>query len=682
MASLYAPADDLLYLATGSAGGLGVYRKAARDVTAGEFVWSFVIDAYAPEIRGHFEFVAIAGTPKIETYEAKHFRWFNHTDGPQVAIPDDWALLEGNNFYRVSKRRNYRCFAHPGFLHDKIPLALGFELFSNGFQSDLLTEEAAYFLGAFCVRPQMQPLGGDTWGMFGTTINPSGTFGTSNTARIQQLGLWLTSQRSSVEKLAASAWGSGNYKVEQSGNRLGLPNINLPSLMGGNKYLSRSNGFSIHAPIARQLALTSTGLPTDPDLRLVQYWYSCLRSSLLERTTVSVRKSFLLGALDTVSNADSSRRSIGFDFNDDFAGEFPFYSTLHEVGQALLPTFEGDETGNPRFSGGRTRGRIPRCRIYDAIERIGFLSGMRFNRAKEYEPDIASIPSPSFPTPDVLSVILGVPVYTISRTTGHGSSETDLTQHKIFQSEDAPFTMEVACLPVNSENCFAVCSLPLGTFAPSVPLTIATGKASHLGLALGGWKADALDKLTKINDYLPTLRSTVPADLTFEYLIAMLASRLDGCIDSWVVPRSEDQGIDVGATFNLGIGLGTVNAVFQAKQQSTRVGRRVVDMLRGALFREKAQIGYIVTSNDFTARARRSAENDHPEIRLINGESLAELLLLHKIGFFSRGSGPRTKVYVDLTFMEQVRQLASTATSTAGKIRVFVNEQGEPAFRT
>jgi len=682
VANLHAPADDQLYLATGTASGLGVYRKAARDVTAGEFVWSFVVDAYAPEIRGHFEFVPVTAPATLSSFSARGYRWFNHSDGPYVTIPDDWALLEGSTFFRASTRRSYKCFAYPGFLYDKIPLALGFELFSNGFQSDLLTEAAAYFLGAFCVRPQMQTIGADTWGMFGTTINPSGSYGTSNRAKHTQLGLWLSSQRVSFEKLAYDVWGAGNFISEQSGNRLGLPNIGVPITMRGNKYLARSDGFSIHAPIAKQLRLNSVGNPSDPDLRLVQYWYSCIRSNLLERTTTSVKKAFLLGALDTVSNADSSRRSIGFDFNDDFAGEFPFYSTLHEVGELLLPTFEGDETGNPRFSGGRMRGRIPRCRIYDAAERIGFLSGMRFNRAKDYEPDIASIQSPTFPTPDVLSVILGVPVYTVSQPTNFGSNESDLTAHKLFQSDAESVTLEMACLSVNMENCFAVCSLPVGTFTPSASIATAAAKASQLSLALGGWKADALEKLGKINDYLPALSPNVPADMTFEYLVALLASKLDGCVDSWVIPRSEDQGVDVGAMFMLGVGLGTVTAVFQAKLQSTRVGRRIVDMLRGALFREKSQIGYVVTSNDFTARARRSAEQDHPEIRLINGEKLVELMLVHGIGLFSKGTGPRRKVFVDLTFMEKARQLAVTATSTAGRIRVCVNEFGDPAFRT
>lgn len=679
MAKLHAPAEDLLYLATGTAGGLGVYRKAAKDVTKGEYVWCFVVDTYAPEVRGHFQFVQVSDDVKVQKYESTTFRWFNKGDGPSFAMPSKWALLEGNQFLPASTRQSYRCFAYPGFLYDKIPLALGFGLFSDGFKSDLLTESAAYFLGAFCVRPQMQPIGTDTWGVFGTAINPAGAYGTSNVKRRKQLSLWLSSQRQAVEHLAVLAWGHGNFHVEQMGSRLGFRKVAPPPPFRQNRY--QSDGFAIHAPIAKGVSLDSTGLPADADLRLVQYWYSCIRSNLLERTTTSVKKAFLLGALDTVSNADSFRKSIGFDFSEGFAGEFPLYSTLHEVGEELLPTFEGDETGNPRFFDGRTRGRIPRCRIYDAAERIGFLSGMRFTRAVEYEPEIASIPIPSFPTPDVLSVVLGVPVYKVSHPSGFGSSEADLAVHKIYQDGTAANPLLMASLPVLTENAFLASSLPLGTFAPPVPTTSASSKTGHLHLAVGGWKADAIDKLHRLNSYLPTATPVIANDMVFEYLVALLASKLDGCVDSWVVPRSEDQGVDVGASFNLGTGLGAVSAAFQAKLQSARVGRRVVDMLRGALFRDKCQIGYVVTSNSFTVRARRSAEQDHPEIRLIDGELLVDLLLQHRIGLFSSGNGRRRKIYIDLGFMEKARELARTATSEDGRVRVYVNEDGDPAFR-
>ena len=368
MGSLYAPANELLYLATGTAGGLGVYRKAAKDVGQGEFVWCFVISSYAPEIRGHFEFLQVTGDAQLSTVNAQQCRWFNHSDGPTVVVPDDWALFEGPNLVFARERQNFRGFAHPGFLHDVLPLALDLELFSSGFLSPKLTEAAAYFLGAFAIRPQMQPNGLDTWGAFGTSINPAGVFGTSNITRHPQLRQWLLAHKSSVETLAAAAWGPGNFVSEQRASRIGLADISVTAPLAGSRQLANSGvtGFSVHAPIGRGISLTSAGRPTDDDLRLVQYWYSCIRSNLLERTSNSVKKAFLLGALDTVSNADSSRKSIGLDFGEDFVGEFPLYSALHEVGQAVLDTFEGDETGNPRVTANRTRGRIPRCRIFDA----------------------------------------------------------------------------------------------------------------------------------------------------------------------------------------------------------------------------------------------------------------------------------------------------------------------------
>ncbi len=687
MANLYAPADDELYLASGTGATLAVYRKKAKDVAVGEYVWSFVVESYAPEVRGHFQFIKVAGAATIDERDANVCRWFNQGDGPQFVMPKDWVLVEETNFVPADSRKSFRGFAHPGYLYDSIPFALDLEFFSNGFASPLLTEPAAYFMGAFAVRPQMQPNAAGTWGIFGSGFNQAGRYGTSDTKRHPALRTWMTAHAQSLRVLANVAWGAGNFEFEQKGRAIGLADVSVPPPLRGDRYLGSSGGptirtvgFAIHAPIARGIALDSTGHASDRDLRLAQYWYACIRSNLLERTTNSVKKAFLLGALDTVSNADENRKSIGLDFNEGFVGEFPMYSALHEIGQTVLGTFEGDETGNPRAAVGRTRGRIPRCRIYDAAEHVGFLSEMRFVRAKDYEPDIASIRSPQFPTPNVLSVLLGVPVHTVAHASGHGSSEHDLTVHKLFRSTISA-KLRVARIPVGTENAFAACSLPLGTLALNIPRPSAPSGASHLGLSSSDWKLDALDKIYNINAYLPAAGALVPADLIFEFLIALLASKLDGCSDSWVVPRSEDQGVDVGASFDLGIGLGSLTAIFQAKLQASKVSRRIVDMLRGALFREGAQIGYVVTNSDFTVPAVRSAGADHPEIRLINGSRLVELLLDKRVGLFTRGSGHRRKVYVDLTFFEKIRALSARPAAVGGKVRIWIDGNGDPAPR-
>lgn len=683
MGTIHALADDLLYLGNvGAVNGLGIYRKQARDVTAGEYVWCFVVDAYAPEVRGHFEFVKAVDDATVSHRSSRRARWFNQSDGPELLIPDDWYLFEGPQLVGAGTRQAFRALAHPGYLHDVLPTALGFELFSSGFTSPKLTEAAAYFLGAFALRPQMQPNGPDTWGVFATAINQAGKYGTSSPSRYPILAQWLAAHRNSVEQLAHEAWGAHNFYLEQSGSRLGLPNIATPVPLTGSRQLLRGGtGFAIHAPIARGMALSSTGRPSDVDLRLIQYWYSCIQSNLLERTAASVKKAFVLGALDTVSNADSSRRSIGLDFNESFVGEFPLYSAIHQVGELVLETFEGDETGNPRVTPGRTRGRIPRCRIYDATQNIGFISGLRFARAKDYEPDIAGISSPVFPTPNVLSVILGVPVHTVRLPTNFGSSEQDLTSHKLFRAGEQ-ITAEFASINVGFDNAIAACSLPLGTFSSVAPPVVANLASLNVRLATATWEAEALDKISKINDHLPALTPLVPPDVSFEYLVCVLASTLPGCVDSWVVPRSEDQGVDVGATFNLGAGLGTVTAVFQAKLQATRVGRRVVDMLRGGLFREGAQIGYVVTNNAFTTRAIRSAEQDHPEVRLIGGTELVALLLGNQVGLFQQGGGVRRKFYLDLSFFAALRALAAARAGATGKIRIQMDPNTRlPAFR-
>jgi hypothetical protein len=678
LADLQVPANDTLFVAAGPGNYL---RRKANSVTTGEYVWAFIADSFTPTVAGHFQFVRVTGSPAKSAHKAFNFRWFNHSDGPQVTIPRDWAVLEQMNFRKVSETERLVAFSHPGTLHDVLPLAVDLELFSNGFKSPTLTEEAAYFLGAFALRPQMYVVGKDTWGLFGTRLNRAGDYGISKAALLRT---WLKDHRAALEVLADKVWGKAGYLVEQRGQYVGLPDqiVTPPHLpdrgMAGGMIAA---GVVLHAPIAAGVKLSSQGLPKDPDLRTAQYWYSCFKSHLLERTTTSVQKAFLLGALDTVSNADKDRRSIGLDWPNNYVGEFPFYSAVHEVGRSLLSSFEGEETGNPRVTPSRTRGRLARCRITEAMLEVGFISELRTLRAKDYEPDIGTLPFATFPTPNVLSVILGTNVSSIANSAGFGSSERDLTEHKLFRVGNAS-PIEMIELPVAEDSAFAVCSLPLGTFKPAAVVKKVLTGATELHLVSSTWRQEALDKIARIGSFLPKSAVVTPDDMLFEYLIAILASSFDGCTDAWVVPRSEDEGVDVGATFSLGSDLGHVNAIFQAKLQRQPVGRRIVDMIRGSLFRENAALGYVVTNKGFTVPAKRSAEKDHPEIRLIDGEQLVNLLLDRQIGLHVKGKGLRRKVYLDLSFFEKLRSVAEKRKGKTGKIRLHVNAYGNPDFRT
>lgn len=681
MARLILPASETVTVAVGPSGNLS--QKEARDIEPGDFVWVFVAETYLPTVSGHFKFMKVGALPKIEKLTSYKCNWFNSKDGPEVVIPKEWILFCEGGFEKVSEKNSFLAKAHPGYLHDEIPSGLGFELFSNGFQSSLLTECAAYFLGAFAFRPQCYPVGGDTWGIFGSRINRAGAFGVGKNSKISKKiqANWLKKHRQSIEALATLSWGKKGFLVEQKGKDIGLPDEAIPPLHIPDQFMKHSAcGFAIHAPIAKGFQLSSTGKPNDPDLRVIQYWYACLESYLIERSTVSVRKAFLMGALDTGSNADKDRKSIGLDWPEKFSGEFPFYSAIHSVGREVLSTFEGEETQNPRLTKGRVRGRIPRCRIWEEMADIGFISELKAARAIDYEPDITSIPLVSFPTPSALSVVMGVPVFSIGNSSGLGATHDDLTKHKLFRGKKE-VTAEYAVIENSDENAFAACSIPLGSIKSPSTATASKAKSKHISLSKSGWEKEALENIFNIDKLIGSSSGvTIPNDMVFEYLIALLVSELQGCREAWVVPRSEDQGVDVGALFDMGGAFGDVGVIFQAKLQGKPVSRRIIDMLRGSLSREASVIGYVVTNNRFTVYASRSAKNDYPEIRLIDGEQLIRLLLQNKVGIFARGGGIRRKVYLDITFFEKVRDLAVSARGKSGKIRVHINGADDPAF--
>lgn len=678
MRELILPSSDEAIVALGPGGP--VIRKQPQALVAGDYVWCFVVSSYRPFVTGHFSFIEVKGAPQTRSKQVAEYRWFNQQDGPSIAIPKDWILFGPNGPEKLERIKQI-ALAVPGYLHDDLPLAIDFELFSGAFRSRLLTEQAAYFLGAFAMRPQSYVVGNDTWGVFGSRYNVAGEYGVGNAMRVPNLRVQHHRHRKALEKLANEVWGSSQYFVEQLGHPLGEPNLPVPaghqpdSLMGT---ATSPAGFAIHALIAKGTKLQTAGKAKDPDLRVLQYWYSCLTSHLIERTTVSTRKAFLLGALDTVSNADSDRKSIGLDWREKFVGEFPMYSAIHSVGRNLLETFEADETGNPRRTPNRTRGRIARCKIWEELQEIGFISEFRFARAMDYEEP--TLPRPAFPGSNVLSAVLGTDVLSLAQSSGVGSTETDLDERRIFatnRQKSARFVF----VPVQEENAYACSSLPLGSLQPEKIAAAMTAAHSKVKLASSGWQSDALEKISKINSHLPELTNKPSDDMIFEFLIAILVSQMSGTSEVWVVPRSEDQGVDVGATIGTGVeSLGTVQILFQAKLQSKPVGRRIVDMIRGAFHREKGVLGYVVTNSTFSAQARQSAQSDYPEVRLIDGSKLIVLLLEHNIGLHQAGTGAARRIYLDLTFFEEVRKLIVEARTRAGRIRVRLNEYGSPVL--
>ena len=677
MTNFVIPADDIVTVSTGS--GSSLIKKHARDLSPTDYVWAFIAEHYFPTVSGHFEFVKLSTEVMVKSLKSYDCTWFNSKDGPHTFIPKDWKFFTDYKFENIGSKKSFLPLAHPGHLHDEIPSGLGFNLFSEHAMTSQLTEELAYFLGAFAFRPQCYELGTDTWGIFGTRVNQAGVFGAGSSSLVPDAthAKWQKTHLDSMRTLAETVWGKGNFQIEQKGAKVGLNNTWLPKIHPEDRFLKSAGiGFSIHAPIAAGIKLNSEGRFDDEDLRVLQFWYACLESYLLERSSVSVRKAFLLGAMDTGSNADSDRKSIGLDWPENFSGEFPFYSTVHAVGREVLASFEGEETQNPRYTKGRLRGRIPRCKIWDQMQQIGFISPLKAERAFNYEPDISVASVNRFPTPNALSVIFGFDVTTVNDGRGYGADESDLTQHKLFRGQEceAEFVVCSGFL----ENAYPACSLPLGSI--SMP-EIVSSKPKLKKIQMDARKPhdDALDHLKNIERYLFSSKTTlVSADMIFEYLIALLISDFESCKEACVIPRSEDQGVDAGARFNHGGAFGDLKVIVQAKLQAQPVSRRVIDMLRGSVSREGAAIGYVITNNRFTVHAVNSAKRDYPEIRIISGNDLIDLLIKHQIGFEESGRGLRKRVLLNVAFFQSLHDLAVKTKSSSGEIRIKLGKSRMP----
>ncbi len=71
----------------------------------------------------------------------------------------------------------------------------------------------------------------------------------------------------------------------------------------------------------------------------------------------------------------------------------------------------------------------------------------------------------------------------------------------------------------------------------------------------------------------------------------------------------------------------------QVKQYQRPVSRRFVDELRGAMIRQGAQQGLLITTSTFPAGSETSAQENHLlPVVLIDGEHLLDLLFHHSIG--------------------------------------------------
>ena len=122
--------------------------------------------------------------------------------------------------------------------------------------------------------------------------------------------------------------------------------------------------------------------------------------------------------------------------------------------------------------------------------------------------------------------------------------------------------------------------------------------------------------------------------IAFEHLIKRLLEEMAYRNVEVTVP-SGDGGVDVLGDIELGIT--SIREVVQAKRHRNTIQRRVLDALRGSLYRFNAVRGTIITTSQFSKGTQNAAfATGAAPITLIDGKKLVELLIEHGIGVRKR----------------------------------------------
>lgn len=134
-----------------------------------------------------------------------------------------------------------------------------------------------------------------------------------------------------------------------------------------------------------------------------------------------------------------------------------------------------------------------------------------------------------------------------------------------------------------------------------------------------------------IRETLNELRSGRMDGFGFERLIQTVLTGL-GAADARIVPRRQDKGADILATFRVAGAFRQIVAI-QAKhwQPEPPVGKEVVEQLTKGIEAESANLGMIITSGTISVEAITTAEQYYEDkgikIELIDGEQFAKLIV-------------------------------------------------------
>ena len=113
--------------------------------------------------------------------------------------------------------------------------------------------------------------------------------------------------------------------------------------------------------------------------------------------------------------------------------------------------------------------------------------------------------------------------------------------------------------------------------------------------------------------------------------------------------QSGDEGID-GVINQDMLGLDTV--YLQAKRWSSVVGRPEIQKFAGALQGQRARKGVFITTSSFTNDANAFVDTIESRIILIDGHSLAELMIEHGIGVTTQHTYEVKRINLDYFIQE------------------------------
>lgn len=147
--------------------------------------------------------------------------------------------------------------------------------------------------------------------------------------------------------------------------------------------------------------------------------------------------------------------------------------------------------------------------------------------------------------------------------------------------------------------------------------------------------------------------------VAFEHLCKFVVEHIEAPQGCEVTQRGGDQGLDIIG--DVGVSIYRSSFGIEVKHYSGPVGADVVRGLSGALNRNSCGFGAVMTSSEFTGPAIDAArESAGPPVKLVNGNTLVELMIECKVGTKQSDEGYK----IDKQFWSQFEKFSGELISS------------------